>query len=92
MRIFHALREQLVATDPEIITHIFTRNLYKYTKSPYFRPLIERLIGRSIVWAEGEEHKRMAKVLTGCFNSERVRKMHGAVVDSAQRVSGKFSL
>ena len=87
--IFNTL-QQLVATDPEIITHIFTRNVYKYAKSPYFRPLIERLGGRSILWAEGDDHKRMAKVLSASFKPERVRGMHEATVESAQRVSWNF--
>lgn len=51
------------------------------------RPLIERLLGKSIVWAEGEEHRRMSRALNGCFTAEKVRGMQGAVVESANKVS-----
>jgi hypothetical protein len=56
---------QLIPT--AIITHIFTRYVYNYAKSPVFRPLIDRLLGKSIVWAEGDNHKRMCKALNGCL-------------------------
>lgn len=55
------------------------------------RPLMERLIGKGIVWAEGSDHKRMAKALSGCFTQERVRGMQDIVVKSAAKVSSRSS-
>ncbi|KAF8302619.1 cytochrome P450 [Clavulina sp. PMI_390] len=82
----------LVPTDSLAIAHIVSRNVYsnKYSKSPAFRPLIERVIGRSIVWAEGEEHRRMAKVLAGCFTGERVRGMIDVVGECSEKLSEKL--
>lgn len=51
------------------------------------RPIVERLLGKGIVWAEGDDHKRMAKALSGCFTQERVRGMQDIVVESAAKVS-----
>jgi len=36
-------------------------------KSPVFRPLVERLLGHGLVWAEGDEHKQQRKVLNPAF-------------------------
>ncbi|KAF8302626.1 cytochrome P450 [Clavulina sp. PMI_390] len=79
----------LVPTDPLAITHIISRNVYtgKYSKSPVFVPLIERLLGKSIAWAEGEDHRRMAKALAGCFSGERVRGMADVVGECAEKLS-----
>jgi len=78
---------QLVLTDPDIISHIFTRNTCKYPRSPCFRPLAERVIERSIAWAEGGDHRRMAKFLNGYFTVDAVKGMHETIVECALRVS-----
>ena len=36
-------------------------------KSPVFRPLVDRLLGHGLVWAEGEEHKQQRKLLNPAF-------------------------
>jgi len=36
-------------------------------KSPVFRPLVDRLLGHGIVWAEGEEHKKQRKLFNPAF-------------------------
>ena len=58
---------QLAIADPAALSYMFTRNVYGYTKSPLFRPLIDRLLGRSLVWAEGDDHKRMRTLLNPVF-------------------------
>ncbi|KAG8920224.1 hypothetical protein FRC02_001101 [Tulasnella sp. 418] len=63
----------LVTLDPAALTHILSKNVYDYVKSPVIRPLIERLLGRGIVWAEGEEHRRQRSVLASVFTAEAVR-------------------
>lgn len=37
-------------------------------KSPVTRPIIERLIGRGLPWAEGEDHKRQRYQLAPFFS------------------------
>ena len=36
-------------------------------KYPVFRPLVDRLLGHGLVWAEGEEHKQQRKMLNPAF-------------------------
>ena len=58
---------QLVVADPQALFHIGAKNIYNYRRTLVFRSLIERSLGRSVVWAEGDEHKRMRSVLNSCF-------------------------
>jgi cytochrome P450 len=52
-----------------------------------FRPLLERLLGKSIVWAEGESlHGRMRNLLNPVFSAENVRSFQDDIVDIAQRL------
>ena len=46
---------------------LITQHVYNYTKSPIIRPLVERLLGKGVVWAEGEEHKAQRQMLTPAF-------------------------
>ena len=62
------------------LSHIFTKNPYNYHHSPVMRPIVMRLVGRSLVWVEGEkEHKRMRSLFAPAFSSDNVRAMHADV-------------
>ncbi|KAF8332754.1 cytochrome P450 [Cantharellus anzutake] len=76
----------LIVADPVAVSHIQSRNVYNYIKSPVIRLLVERMLGRSLVWAEGDEHRRMRATLAPCFSAARVRLMESAVLDSAHKL------
>ena len=62
------------------LSHIYTKNPYNYHHSPVIRPIAIRLVGRSLVWVEGEkEHKRMRSLIAPAFSSDNVRTMHSDV-------------
>lgn len=46
---------------------------YNYPKSLIMRPLMKRLAGESLVWAEGEQHKKQRQMLSSVFTHDRVR-------------------
>ncbi|KAG8864747.1 hypothetical protein FRB96_003332 [Tulasnella sp. 330] len=69
----------LAIRDPAAITHIFTRHPYDYHKSAFIRPLVERLLGRSLPWAEGDEHKRQRVALAPVFTHESIKRMEPEV-------------
>ncbi|CAE6343412.1 Cytochrome P450 3A12 OS=Canis familiaris GN=CYP3A12 PE=2 SV=1 [Rhizoctonia solani AG-1 IB] len=65
----------LVTTDPMAVTHMFGKEVYSYVKSPVIRPIIERLMGKSLVWAEGDVHKRQRQQLARLFTTQAARDM-----------------
>ncbi|ELU40781.1 cytochrome P450 domain-containing protein [Rhizoctonia solani AG-1 IA] len=65
----------LVTTDPAAITHMFGKEVYSYVKSPVIRPIIDRLMGKSLTWAEGDVHKRQRQQLTRFFTTQATRDM-----------------
>ncbi|KDQ08460.1 hypothetical protein BOTBODRAFT_37899 [Botryobasidium botryosum FD-172 SS1] len=79
MRGFIGHGDILVIADPGIVSHIFTKNAYMYPKSLVFRPLLERIVGKSLVWAEGEDHKKMRALLNPVFTAEQTRLMYESV-------------
>jgi len=93
----------LIIGDTVGLSHIYTKNPYNYQHSPFIRPLIILVGGRSLVWVEGEkEHKRMRSLIAPAFSSDNIRNMHADVyhVSSALQTrianeihaSGKSSL
>ncbi|KAG8763655.1 hypothetical protein FRC11_014632 [Ceratobasidium sp. 423] len=67
----------LVTTDPAAIAHMFGKEVYSYGKfkSPVIRPIVDRLMGKSLVWAEGDVHKRQRQQLARFFTTQATRDM-----------------
>ena len=59
---------KLVVADPLALSHVETKNAYNFVKSPVIRPIVERILGRSLAWVEGDDHRRMRTALAPCFS------------------------
>ncbi|ESK92562.1 cytochrome p450 [Moniliophthora roreri MCA 2997] len=66
------------------------QNAYTYVKAPVFRPLIQKLLGRGIVWAEGEEHKYQRKLLAPAFTPNAVKGMADDVFSSVEKLTNRL--
>ncbi|KAG8952767.1 hypothetical protein FRC04_003690 [Tulasnella sp. 424] len=77
----------LAIADPLAITHIFTKHPYDYVKSQIIRPLIERLLGKSLPWAEGEQHKYQRQMLAPVFTNENVKHMDQEIHQAADKLA-----
>ncbi|KAK7043905.1 hypothetical protein VNI00_008071 [Paramarasmius palmivorus] len=82
--------DMLVVADPRFIHHMLTENPYNYVKSPVFRPLVERLLGRGLVWAEHDEHRQQRKVLNPAFSPNNVRGMAPEVFESSAKLRARL--
>ncbi|KAF8592546.1 cytochrome P450, partial [Ramaria rubella] len=81
----------LVLSDPGGLSHMF-RNIYNYPHSAVFRPLIDRLLGRGLVWVEGEkEHKRMRHLANLAFSAESVKRMAPAIWECAGKLQTRMT-
>ncbi|KAJ3991976.1 cytochrome P450 [Lentinula boryana] len=79
----------VVVNDTLAAQHIF-QNAYTYVKAPAFRPIIARLIGSGIVYAEGEEHKYQRRLLAPAFTSNAVKAMSDDIFACADKMSHKL--
>ncbi|KAK0232149.1 cytochrome P450 [Armillaria nabsnona] len=52
-------RDRVIVADNLVAQHIF--------QSPAFEPIVVKVVGRGIVWAEGEEHKFQRRLLVPAF-------------------------
>ncbi|KAJ3820355.1 cytochrome P450 [Lentinula raphanica] len=79
----------IVINDVAAMQYIF-QNAYTYVKAPAFRPIIKRLIGNGIVYAEGEEHKHQRKLLAPAFTSNAVKAMSDDIFACADKMIHKL--
>ena len=57
----------MIVSDHAASHHIFA-DTDNYVKSPAFRPPISNLLGRGVVWAEGDEHRVQRKIISPAFS------------------------
>ncbi|KAJ7468094.1 cytochrome P450 [Mycena latifolia] len=80
----------IIAIDHAAVHHIFA-NSGLYVKSPAFRPTIMNILGKGLVWAEGEDWHRQRKILSPAFSSEAVKEMAPAIYECAERLEKRLS-
>jgi hypothetical protein len=49
---------KVVLADPKALAHFSAKETYGYVYSPQDKRSLERLIGRGLIWADGDSHKR----------------------------------
>ncbi|TDL16834.1 cytochrome P450 [Rickenella mellea] len=81
----------LVTADPAAIHHMFTTRCYDYTKSDLIRPFVERVVGRGLIWAEGDLHRLQRKQVVPAFSPEVVNRMEPAVSEVSHKTAAKLS-
>jgi len=54
------------------------------------RGVIEKLVGRGVLWAEGESHRRQRKVLTPAFGPGAIKDLTGTLYDCAYRLKAAW--
>ncbi|KAE9401072.1 cytochrome P450 [Gymnopus androsaceus JB14] len=71
--------EVVVISDHLGVKHIIDQ-AYTYIKSPAFQPLLIKLGGRGLVWAEGDEHRFQRKMVSPAFSISAIKKMGPSVM------------
>ncbi|KAF7354244.1 Cytochrome P450 [Mycena venus] len=77
--------EVVIISDHAAVKHIFGQ-AYTYIKSPAFQPVVVKVVGRGVVWAEGEEHKFQRKMVSPAFSISAVKKMAPRVMTCVERL------
>lgn len=61
-----------MVADPRALQHIYEMN-YKYPRSKDNQRAFKKLLGRGILWAEGDDHSRHRKTLNPAFSAAQSR-------------------
>ncbi|KAI0356004.1 cytochrome P450 [Trametes cingulata] len=74
----------IVAADHAAVQHIF-QNADDYVKSPAFRPPVANVLGKGLVWAEGEDHKTQRRIIAPAFSSEAIKGMADDISECSEK-------
>jgi cytochrome P450 len=81
---------KIVLSDPRAIAHFYARESWTYVQSPLSLVLIENMVGRGVLWSQGESHRRQRKALTPAFSNAAIRKLTSVFYDSAYKVKSAW--
>ncbi|PBK80614.1 cytochrome P450 [Armillaria gallica] len=81
-------RDVIVAAD-NLASHHILANAYRYhvlpAKAPAFLPLTDKLLGKGVVYAQGDEHKHQRRLIAPAFTLGAVKGMSDDVVECTQK-------
>ncbi len=49
---------EVIVLDPKAIAYILAKDTVSYKRTPALKKVVETLIGRGLVWSDGDAHKR----------------------------------
>ncbi|KAH8115577.1 cytochrome P450 [Phellopilus nigrolimitatus] len=75
-----------ILTDAKAIAHFYSKETFVYVNSAFAKQVLSNLIGKGLLWAEGESHRRQRKALTPAFSNVAIRNLTPIFYDSAYKV------
>ncbi|KAG1889104.1 cytochrome P450 [Suillus fuscotomentosus] len=81
---------RVVLCDPRAIAHFYARETWTYVQTPLSLAFLEASVGKGVLWAQGETHRRQRKALTPAFSNGAIRKLTSVFYDSAYKAKGKW--
>ncbi|KAG2364256.1 cytochrome P450 [Suillus spraguei] len=83
-------QRKIVLSDPRAIAHFYARESWTYVQAPLALILIENMVGRGLLWSQGESHRRQRKALTPAFSNAAIRKLTSVFYDSAYKAKAAW--
>ncbi|KAI0642733.1 cytochrome P450 [Trametes meyenii] len=80
----------IVAADHAAVQHIF-QNADDYVKSPAFRPPVANVLGKGLVWAEGDDHKAQRRIIAPAFSSEAIKGMADDISECSEKLESRLT-
>ncbi|KAL5488445.1 hypothetical protein ACEPAI_6563 [Sanghuangporus weigelae] len=79
-----------ILTDPKAVAYFYSKETFTCVQSNFSKRLIENLLGRGLLWSEGESHRRQRKTLTPAFSNAAIRCLTPVFFDSAYKVKAAW--
>ncbi|KAG2152823.1 cytochrome P450 [Suillus clintonianus] len=76
---------RVILWDPKAISHLFARDTWLYHQTPFNKIAVQMTLGRGVLWADGESHKRQRKALNPAFSAAAIRSLTYIFQDAAHK-------
>jgi len=81
---------RIVLFDPKGIAYFKAHDTTKFVRTSIVRRLIQEGVGRGLLWAEGDNHKRQRKALSPAFSNAAIRNVTSVFFDSGYKVKAAW--
>jgi cytochrome P450 len=78
-------QSKVILWDPKAISHFFARDTWLYNQTQFNKSVVRTTIGRGVLWADGESHKRQRKALNPAFSAAAIRSLTSVFYDAAHK-------
>ncbi|GAA6010303.1 hypothetical protein JCM11491_006257 [Sporobolomyces phaffii] len=65
--------QRLVLFDPAALNHVLLSNCYEYPKPEEVRGDLAMILGKGVLFAEGEDHRRQRRIMQPAFSPAHIR-------------------
>ncbi|KAI6037481.1 cytochrome P450 [Pisolithus marmoratus] len=79
-------QKRIILCDPKAIAYLFPKDTWSYVGIPGHKASQARTIGKGLIWAEEESHRRQRRSIGPSFNSTAVRKSIPAIHKTVDKV------
>ncbi|KAG1733369.1 cytochrome P450 [Suillus paluster] len=76
---------RVILWDPKAVSHFFARDTWLYHQTPFHKIALRTTMGRGVLWADGESHKRQRKTLNPAFSAAAIRSLTYVFQDAAYK-------
>ncbi|KAH7907652.1 cytochrome P450 [Hygrophoropsis aurantiaca] len=83
-------RSYIILNDAKAIAHFYAQARDIYVNSVLSKNILQNLVGKGLLWADGEDHKRQRKSLTPAFTSAAIRKLTSIFYDTAHKAKTEW--
>ncbi|KDQ16690.1 hypothetical protein BOTBODRAFT_106698 [Botryobasidium botryosum FD-172 SS1] len=78
-------KHRLFTTDTRAVTHILS-HAYKFPKPDQLRNALGDILGRGLLFAEGDDHKRQRRIMNPSFGPAQIRSLTPVFLDKSQEL------
>ncbi|KAK3316797.1 cytochrome P450 3A5 [Apodospora peruviana] len=82
--------EVILVADIDVINEVLVKQPYAFVKPGFFQRLLLPVIGRGLLFIEGEEHVHIRRKLAAPFSMANLRKLVPVFRDKAEKLAGRI--
>ncbi|KAI5999039.1 cytochrome P450 [Pisolithus marmoratus] len=83
-------QKRIILCDPKAVAYFFSRDTRSYVGTPGHKASVVRTIGKGLLWAEGESHRRQRRSIAPSFNSAAIRKLSPAIYKTVEKLKAAW--
>ncbi|SCV68130.1 BQ2448_251 [Microbotryum intermedium] len=82
--------DRLCVTDPVALSHVLVQNGYRYPKPSEVRGNLSRILGKGLLFAEGDDHKRQKRIMNPAFSPSALRDLLPTFFESSYKLRDRW--